>query len=177
MWISTKAQYGLRALVDIARQSAEVVPLKDVSRRQGISQAYLEQIASNLRRSGFIKSVRGASGGYKLARVPDLISAYDVVVALEGSIAPVDCVESDHSCERSGLCSALAVEDLPAHDFAAEEVDEQVQVEVLAPHLRGQISDVPAVDLVGPRGHQSAWLAALARGPLSAAVGHLTGLA
>ena len=105
MWISTKAQYGLRALVDIARQSAEVVPLKDVSRRQGISQAYLEQIASNLRRSGFIKSVRGASGGYKLARVPDQISAYDVVVALEGSIAPVDCVESDHSCERSGLCS------------------------------------------------------------------------
>ena len=105
MWISTKAQYGLRALVDIARQSAEVVPLKDVSRRQGISQAYLEQIASNLRRSGFIKSVRGASGGYKLARVPEQISAYDVVVALEGSIAPVDCVESDHSCERSGLCS------------------------------------------------------------------------
>jgi Rrf2 family transcriptional regulator, cysteine metabolism repressor len=105
MWISTKAQYGLRALVDIARQPGEVVPLKDVSRRQGISQAYLEQIASNLRRSGFIKSVRGASGGYRLARVPEQINAYDVVVALEGSIAPVECVEHDHSCERSGLCS------------------------------------------------------------------------
>jgi Rrf2 family cysteine metabolism transcriptional repressor len=105
MWISTKAQYGLRALVDIARQPGEVVPLKDVSARQGISQAYLEQIASNLRRSGFIRSVRGASGGYKLARIPEQINAYDVVVALEGSIAPVECVEHDHSCDRSGLCS------------------------------------------------------------------------
>ena len=105
MWISTKAQYGLRALVDIARQPDEVVPLRDVSARQGISQAYLEQIASNLRRSGFIRSVRGASGGYRLARLPQAINAYDVVVALEGSIAPVHCVEDEHSCDRSGACS------------------------------------------------------------------------
>ena len=105
MLISTKAQYGLRALVDIARQPDEVVPLRDVSERQGISQAYLEQIASNLRRSGFIRSVRGASGGYKLARTPEQINAYDVVVAMEGSIAPVHCVEDEHSCDRSGACS------------------------------------------------------------------------
>ncbi|GGR00495.1 RrF2 family transcriptional regulator [Deinococcus ruber] len=105
MWISTKAQYGLRALVDIARQPDDVVPLRDVSARQGISQAYLEQIASNLRRSGFIRSVRGASGGYRLARTPEQINAYDVVVAMEGSIAPVHCVEAEHSCDRSGACS------------------------------------------------------------------------
>ena len=58
MWVSTKAQYGLRALIEIGRRDGEAVPLKDVSERQGISQHYLEQIASNLRRAGFIRSVR-----------------------------------------------------------------------------------------------------------------------
>lgn len=104
MWVSTKAQYGLRALIEIARRDGEAVPLKDVSERQGLSQHYLEQIASNLRRAGFIKSVRGAHGGYRLARPADQINAYDVVTAMEGSIAPVQCVEDDHSCESQNVC-------------------------------------------------------------------------
>lgn len=104
MWVSTKAQYGLRALIEIARQDGEAVPLKDVSERQGLSQHYLEQIASNLRRAGFIKSVRGAHGGYRLARPADQINAYDVVTAMEGSIAPVQCVEDDHSCDSQNVC-------------------------------------------------------------------------
>ncbi|WP_291424028.1 RrF2 family transcriptional regulator [Deinococcus sp.] len=104
MWVSTKAQYGLRALIEIARRGGEAVPLKDVSERQGLSQHYLEQIASNLRRAGFIKSVRGAHGGYRLARPAEQINAYEVVTALEGSIAPVQCVEDDHSCESQNVC-------------------------------------------------------------------------
>ncbi|GAA5503216.1 HTH-type transcriptional regulator CymR [Deinococcus xinjiangensis] len=104
MWVSTKAQYGLRALIEIARQDGEAVPLKDVSERQGLSQHYLEQIASNLRRAGFIKSVRGAHGGYRLARPAEQINAYDVVTAMEGSIAPVQCVEDDHSCDSQNVC-------------------------------------------------------------------------
>lgn len=104
MWVSTKAQYGLRALIEIARREGEAVPLKDVSERQGLSQHYLEQIASNLRRAGFIKSVRGAHGGYRLARPADQINAYDVVTAMEGSIAPVQCVEDEHSCESQNVC-------------------------------------------------------------------------
>lgn len=104
MWVSTKAQYGLRALIEIGRQGGDAVPLKDVSERQGLSQHYLEQIASNLRRAGFIRSIRGAHGGYRLARPADQINAYDVVTALEGSIAPVQCVEEDHTCESQNVC-------------------------------------------------------------------------
>ncbi|GGM14305.1 RrF2 family transcriptional regulator [Deinococcus aerophilus] len=104
MWVSTKAQYGLRALIEIGRRGGDAVPLKDVSERQGISQHYLEQIASNLRRAGFIRSVRGAHGGYRLSRAAAEINVYDVVTAMEGSIAPVQCVEDDHTCESQNVC-------------------------------------------------------------------------
>lgn len=104
MWVSTKAQYGLRALIEIGRHDGQPVPLKDVSERQGISQHYLEQIASNLRRAGFIRSIRGAHGGYRLARPAADINAYDVVTAMEGSIAPVSCVEDDHACDSQNVC-------------------------------------------------------------------------
>ncbi len=104
MWISTKAQYGLRALVEIANANGESVALKHVAERQDISQHYLEQIASNLRRAGFIRSVRGAFGGYKLARAPELISALEVVEVMEGSIAPVACIEDSSSCSHISSC-------------------------------------------------------------------------
>lgn len=104
MWVSTKAQYGLRALIEIGRRADEAVPLKDVAERQGISQHYLEQIASNLRRAGFIRSIRGAHGGYRLARPARDINAYDVVTAMEGSIAPVSCIEDDHTCDHQNVC-------------------------------------------------------------------------
>lgn len=107
MWVSTKAQYGLRALIEIGRRGGDAVPLKDVSERQGISQHYLEQIASNLRRAGFIKSVRGAHGGYRLARPAAAINAYEVVTAMEGSIAPVSCVEEDHVCSSQSVCGTV----------------------------------------------------------------------
>ncbi len=109
MWVSTKAQYGLRALIEIGRRggSGAAVPLKDVAERQGLSHHYLEQIASNLRRAGFIKSVRGAHGGYRLARPAADISAYEVVTALEGSIAPVSCVEEDHVCDKGQVCGTI----------------------------------------------------------------------
>lgn len=104
MWVSTKAQYGLRALIEIGRRGGEAVPLKDVADRQGLSQHYLEQIASNLRRAGFIRSIRGARGGYRLARPAAEISAYEVVTAMEGSLAPVSCVEDDHTCDHENVC-------------------------------------------------------------------------
>jgi Rrf2 family transcriptional regulator, cysteine metabolism repressor len=104
MWISTKAQYGLRALVEIANAGNQSVALKYVAERQDISQHYLEQIASNLRRAGFIRSVRGAFGGYKLARPPEQISALEVVEVMEGSIAPVACIEDKSSCSHTSSC-------------------------------------------------------------------------
>lgn len=104
MWISTKAQYGLRALIEIAAAQGESIALKHVAQKQDISQHYLEQIASNLRRSGFIRSVRGANGGYKLARPPEQITALQVVEAMEGSLAPVSCIEDTDSCNHAGAC-------------------------------------------------------------------------
>lgn len=105
MWVSTKAQYGLRALVEIGLNSPEATPLKDVAEIQGISQHYLEQIASDLRRSGFIRSVRGARGGYRLARPPETITALEVVETLEGKISPVVCLEDPNYCRQTGHCS------------------------------------------------------------------------
>ncbi len=105
MWVSTKAQYGLRALVEIGLRAPEAVPLKEVAEAQGISQHYLEQIAAQLRRAGFIRSVRGAKGGYRLARPPERVTALEVVEALEGSLAPVSCIEDPKSCAKVGQCS------------------------------------------------------------------------
>jgi len=98
MWVSTKAQYGLRALVEIGLRQPQAVPLKDVAEAQGISQHYLEQIAAQLRRAGFIRSVRGARGGYKLGRPSEKIDALEVVEALEGSLAPVICLDDPELC-------------------------------------------------------------------------------
>ncbi|MCL4454485.1 MAG: Rrf2 family transcriptional regulator [Deinococcus sp.] len=105
MWVSTKSQYGLRALVEIGLRAPDAVPLKEVAEVQGISQHYLEQIASHLRRAGFIRSIRGAKGGYKLGRQPEKIFALEVVEALEGSLAPVTCLDDPESCWQTGSCS------------------------------------------------------------------------
>ena len=109
MWISTRAQYGLRALIEIGRQPDQPVALKSVAARQNISLHYLEQIVSSLRRAGFVRSVRGARGGYRLAQAAQAINAYDVVVALEGSLAPVECVADDHICEQQNVCGTLGL--------------------------------------------------------------------
>ncbi len=105
MWISTKAQYGLRALIEIALGNEAPTTLKAVAEKQGISQPYLEQIAGSLRRSGFIRSVRGAHGGYKLARPASEITAWEVVQAMEGSLAPVNCIEGPELCGHTGDCA------------------------------------------------------------------------
>lgn len=105
MWISTKSQYGLRALIEIATAGGDPVPLKNVAQRQEISQHYLEQIAASLRRAGFIRSVRGARGGYRLARPPERITAWEVVQAMEGSLSPVNCLDDPTACGFTGSCA------------------------------------------------------------------------
>lgn len=104
MWVSTRAQYGMRALVEIAK-GAEPTSLKQVSERQHISQPYLEQIIAILRRAGIVESVRGARGGYRLARPTAEITALEVVELMEGSVAPVRCLEHGMNCEHEGHCS------------------------------------------------------------------------
>jgi Rrf2 family transcriptional regulator, cysteine metabolism repressor len=105
VWISTKAQYGLRALVEIALHGDDPVSLKTVAERHDLSQHYLEQIVATLRRAGYVEAQRGAHGGYRLAKPIGEIDALEVVELLEGSLAPVSCIEDDDACARTGNCS------------------------------------------------------------------------
>jgi Rrf2 family cysteine metabolism transcriptional repressor len=110
--VSAKELYGLRAMSELARHFGEgPVSLSDVARTQGISQAYLEQIAIDLRRAGLLHSKRGAQGGYFLTRTPQAITAGQVIRALEGSILPIECMDDQRCipCSREDECSARSV--------------------------------------------------------------------
>lgn len=106
MKISTKGRYALRLMIDLAMNSVgEPVSLKDVAKRQGISEKYLEQIISVLNRAGYVKSIRGAQGGYLLRRPPEEYTVGMILRLTEGSLAPVTCVEDgDFPCERQENC-------------------------------------------------------------------------
>jgi len=95
----------MRALVEVALAGDEPVSLRTVAERQDLSQQYLEQIFASLRRAGIVESVRGARGGYRLARPVDQIDSLEVVQLLEGSLAPVACLDENESCVRVGACS------------------------------------------------------------------------
>jgi Rrf2 family cysteine metabolism transcriptional repressor len=77
-----------------------------IARSQNISGNYIHVLVSSLRSAGLVRAVRGPSGGYELAKKPSSITALDVVAAMEGSTAPVDCVLDSSSCPRSSLCAA-----------------------------------------------------------------------
>lgn len=112
MRLSTKGGYGVRAMFDLAQHYGEgPIPLKSVAQRQEISEHYLEQLIANLRKAGLVKSIRGAQGGYMLARKPEEIRIGDIIRVLEGPIAPVDCVseEDPESCTRAESCIAKGI--------------------------------------------------------------------
>ncbi|AEF95077.1 transcriptional regulator, BadM/Rrf2 family [Desulfotomaculum nigrificans CO-1-SRB] len=107
MRLSTKGHYGLKAMFDLAMHyGAEPIPLKLVAERQSLSEHYLEQLIAVLRKAGLVKSIRGAQGGYILARPPAEIKVGDVIRALEGPIAPLDCVSEQEPtlCEKVDYC-------------------------------------------------------------------------
>lgn len=107
MKLSTKGRYGLRAMFDIAiNLKKDPIPLKKVAERQGISEYYLEQLISQLKKSGLVDSVRGAQGGYILAKKPSEITVGDILRALEGPIGLVDCILEEDSieCTRENAC-------------------------------------------------------------------------
>ena len=107
MKLSTKGRYGLRAIIDLARYSEEEpVSINNISIRQDISERYLEQLVALLKKAGLVKSIRGATGGYVLAKRAEEISVGDVLRALEGSLEPVKCAAfySDEGCMASDGC-------------------------------------------------------------------------
>lgn len=112
MMISTRGRYGLRLILDIAGESeGKPVPVKEIAKRQEISEKYLEQIIMPMTKAGLLKSVRGAQGGYVLAKPAEEITAGEVLRAAEGSIAPVECCEigCDHKegCITYGLYARI----------------------------------------------------------------------
>jgi len=113
MRLSTQSRYGVRAIFDIAYHSEGLeTQVKDISRRQGISQRYLEQIFQKLKRAGVVGSKRGPSGGYFLGKKPEEITIGEIVQITEGNINPVRCVDAEDStqpCQRSGECVTQVV--------------------------------------------------------------------
>lgn len=109
MKISTKGRYALRLMIDLAMNGTEsYVPIKSVSQRQEISEKYLEQIITQLSRAKLVKSARGAQGGYKLVRDPHDYTAGEILRAVEGSLAPVACLEPGHViCSWAAHCVTL----------------------------------------------------------------------
>ena len=105
MKLSTRGRYGTRALLDLALHHAdEPVALKDIAERQEISLAYLEHLIKPLSAGGILRSVKGPKGGISLAKAPADIKLSDIIRLLEGSTAPVECVENPKLCTRSGQC-------------------------------------------------------------------------
>lgn len=110
MKLSTRARYAVRMMTDLADRYGEgPVLLKDVARREDISEKYLSLIVIPLRTAGLVQSKRGARGGYRLAREPADISVNDILVAVEGPISMVDCISASGSCSRISVCPARDV--------------------------------------------------------------------
>ncbi len=108
MQLSTKGRYAVRAMFDLSFYSnGEPVPLSRISEREEISLHYLEQLFNKLRKGGVVVSVRGPSGGFKLARKPADITVEEIIRIVEGSIVPVHCVEhgqKNKPCHRAEKC-------------------------------------------------------------------------
>jgi len=104
MMFSTKAEYGVRVMVELARRAQEApIPLAEIAAADGLPLAYLEHLVARLRKAGLVDSRRGSRGGYMLARAADEISMAEVVEALEGSIAPIECISQ--APDGSIVCS------------------------------------------------------------------------
>ena len=105
MKVSTKGDYGVRALVELAHHFGEgPVQSAEIAARQEVPEPYLDQLLTTLRRAGFIRSVRGPQGGHALIRSPEEVRLSDVMTALEGSLAPIACVDDPDACTRTGGC-------------------------------------------------------------------------
>ena len=105
MKISTRGRYALRMMLDLATYSAGgPVSLKDVAKRQEISDKYLEQIIAVLNKAGYVKSIRGAQGGYLLKKEPEEYTVGMILRLTEGDLAPVGCVGEEKDTGKSGKC-------------------------------------------------------------------------
>ena len=131
MKISTKGRYALRLMLDLALNSGDIpVPIKDIAVRQGVSDKYLEQIISSLNKAGYVKSIRGPQGGYKLSKTPADYTVGMILRLTEGSLAPVACLEDEvNQCVRQESCATLELWN--RLDVAIKGVVDQITLAVL----------------------------------------------
>ena len=106
MKISTKGRYAMRLMLDLAvNNNGEYITLKDIAKRQEISVKYLEQLITQLNRAGYVKSTRGAQGGYMLAKPADKYTVGMILRLMEGELMPVSCLSDDgEHCDRADIC-------------------------------------------------------------------------
>jgi len=104
--VSTKSQYGLRAMVFLAKHEDKISPLKEISQKEGISFDYLEKIISRLEKAGLVKSKKGSRGGYSLAKLPRRIKIGEIIRSLEGEAALVKCIGQGGNCLLKKKCFA-----------------------------------------------------------------------
>lgn len=106
MKLSTKGRYGLKAMFQLAiSQGDGPIPLKQIAEKQNLSENYLEQLFSTLKKDGLLNSVRGSQGGYLLSRPPEEITVGNVLRSLEGELSPSDCIlDGENDCEREMIC-------------------------------------------------------------------------
>jgi Rrf2 family cysteine metabolism transcriptional repressor len=110
MKLSTKGRYATRAMVDLAlNYGQEPIVLSAIARRQGVSEQYLEQLIGPLKVAGLVRSIRGPNGGFMLAKSPSLIRISDIIWAVEGSTALVECVDDPQACSRADDCLTRSI--------------------------------------------------------------------
>jgi Rrf2 family protein len=110
MRLSTRSRYGVRLMLELAlNYNTGYTFLKNIAKKEKISEKYLSQLVIPLKARGLIISSRGAHGGYRLAKSPSLITIKDIVQTLEGSISLVECVNNPSVCDRSSKCSTRAI--------------------------------------------------------------------
>jgi Rrf2 family protein len=110
MKLSTRSRYGTRMMLDMAQYYNEgPIPIGDIATRQDISAKYLEQILIPLKKTGYVKSVRGPKGGHMLARPPDKITVGEIVSVLEGKIDLSECIEHPNVCSRYSRCLTRSI--------------------------------------------------------------------
>ena len=111
MKISTKGRYAVRVMLDLAlNDTGEYVKVREIAKRQEISEKYLEQIIAVLNKAGYVRSTRGAQGGYKIAKDPSQYTVGMILRLTEGSLCPVACLETEsNECERCETCETLQV--------------------------------------------------------------------
>ncbi|MCR5665952.1 MAG: Rrf2 family transcriptional regulator [Eubacterium sp.] len=108
MKISTKGRYAIRVMLDLAMHQGDgYISLKDIAKRQDLSNKYLEMIIALLNKAGYVQSTRGKFGGYRLSYTPDKYTMAAILKTTEGSMAPVSCLDCPGECDKEADCITL----------------------------------------------------------------------